>query len=68
MKDFISIADIDRGKMTELFELATELKRNRTGNTSLAGKTVALLFHKPSLRTRVSFEVGMKQLPDRRGH
>ncbi|MFH1690190.1 MAG: ornithine carbamoyltransferase [Candidatus Eisenbacteria bacterium] len=62
MKDFISIADIDRGKMTELFELAAKLKRDRTGSRDLAGKTMALLFHKPSLRTRVSFEVGVAEL------
>ena len=62
MKDFISIADIDRGKMIELFDLATELKKDRTGNNGLAGKTVALIFHKPSLRTRVSFEVGVAEL------
>ena len=62
MKDFISIADTDRNTMTELFELATELKRDRTGRNDLAGKTVGLLFHKPSLRTRVSFEVGVSEL------
>ncbi len=62
MKDFISIADIDRTSMTELFDLATELKRDRTGSNDLAGKTVGLLFHKPSLRTRVSFEVGVSEL------
>jgi len=62
MRDFISIADIDRGKMIELFDLATELKKDRTGNNGLAGKTVALIFHKPSLRTRVSFEVGVAEL------
>lgn len=62
MKDFISIADIDRSRMTELFELAAELKKDRTGNGSLEGKTIALLFHKPSLRTRVSFEVGVSEL------
>ncbi len=62
MKDFISIADIDRASMTGLFDLATELKRDRTGSNDLAGKTVGLLFHKPSLRTRVSFEVGVSEL------
>ena len=62
MKDFISIADIDRGKMIELFDLAAALKKDRTGNKGLAGKTVALIFHKPSLRTRVSFEVGVAEL------
>jgi ornithine carbamoyltransferase len=62
MTDFISIADIDRTKMLELFDLAASLKADRTGTDALAGKTVALIFHKPSLRTRVSFEVGVAEL------
>jgi ornithine carbamoyltransferase len=62
MKDFISIADIDRRKMMELIELASKLKRERKVRRDLAGKTVALIFHKPSLRTRVSFEVGVVEL------
>jgi ornithine carbamoyltransferase len=62
MKDFISIADIDRGKMGELLDLARRLKASRGPRTDLAGKTVALVFHKPSLRTRVSFEVGVHEL------
>ena len=62
MKDFISIADIDKAKMYELLDLAAELKKDRTGSNDLGGKTVGLLFHKPSLRTRVSFEVGVAEL------
>jgi ornithine carbamoyltransferase len=62
MKDFISIADIDGDKMKQLFELAAELKRDRLGRNDLAGRTVGLIFHKPSLRTRVSFEVGVSEL------
>ncbi len=62
MQDFISIADIDRAKMEELFKLAAELKRDRNARRDLAGKTVAMIFHKPSLRTRVSFEVGIHEL------
>jgi ornithine carbamoyltransferase len=62
MKDFISIADIDRAKMYDLLDLASDLKKDRTGRDDLAGKTVGLLFHKPSLRTRVSFEVGVSEL------
>ncbi len=62
MQDFISIADIDRAKMEDLFKLAADLKRDRNGRTDLAGKTVAMIFHKPSLRTRVSFEVGIHEL------
>ena len=62
MQDFISIADIDRGKMEELFRLAADLKKDRNGRNDLAGKTVAMIFHKPSLRTRISFEVGIHEL------
>ncbi len=62
MKDFISIADIDRAKMNELLALAADLKRDRGRRDDLRGKTVALVFHKPSLRTRVSFEVGVSEL------
>jgi ornithine carbamoyltransferase len=62
MKDFISIADIDREQMGELFTLAKSLKAERGQRADLAGKTVALVFHKPSLRTRVSFEVGIEEL------
>jgi ornithine carbamoyltransferase len=62
MKDFISIADIDREKMYDLLDLAAELKQFRTARNDLMGKTVGLLFHKPSLRTRVSFEVGVYEL------
>jgi len=62
MNDFISIADIDRSKMEDLFSLAAELKRARGKRDDLDGKTVALIFHKPSLRTRQSFEVGVYEL------
>jgi ornithine carbamoyltransferase len=62
MNDFLSIAEIDRGKMEDLFSLAAELKRERGKRSDLAGKTVALIFHKPSLRTRQSFEVGVYEL------
>jgi ornithine carbamoyltransferase len=62
MKDFISIADIDRERMYGLLDLAAELKKDRAGRSDLNGKTVGLLFHKPSLRTRVSFEVGVYEL------
>ena len=62
MNDFISIADIDRAKMEGLFSLAAELKRTRGRRSDLDGKTVALIFHKASLRTRQSFEVGVYEL------
>lgn len=62
MNDFISIADIGRGEMEHLLSLAEELKRTRGEGSELKGKSVALIFHKPSLRTRQSFEVGVYEL------
>jgi len=62
-KDLISIQDLTTQEIDELFNLTVELKRNKTKfNKVLAGKTLALIFQKPSNRTRVSFEVGMYQL------
>jgi ornithine carbamoyltransferase len=62
-KDLISIKDLTTQEIEELFNLAVELKRNKAKfNKALAGKTLALIFQKPSNRTRVSFEVGMYQL------
>jgi ornithine carbamoyltransferase len=62
MKDFVSIADLDRARMDELLALAGELKASREQRSDLVGKTIAMIFHKPSLRTRVSFEVGIVEL------
>ena len=61
MKDLISIADLSSKDIQGLIESAIELKRKRIG-TQLRGKTLAMIFEKPSLRTRVSFDVGMFEL------
>ncbi|MFA5375308.1 MAG: ornithine carbamoyltransferase [Dehalococcoidia bacterium] len=61
MKDLISIADLSSKDIQGLIESAVELKRKRIGK-QLAGKTLAMIFEKPSLRTRVSFDVGMFEL------
>ena len=61
MKDLISIADLSSKDIQGLIESAVELKRKRN-NTLLKGKTLAMIFEKPSLRTRVSFDVGMFEL------
>jgi ornithine carbamoyltransferase len=61
MKDLISIADLSSKDIQGLIENAVELKRKRIG-TQLKGKTLAMIFEKPSLRTRVSFDVGMYEL------
>ena len=65
MHSFLSVADLPRGDLTKVLERAAVLKeetRRGRWRTELQGKTVALLFQKPSLRTRVSFEQGIRQL------
>ncbi len=62
-KSLISVKDLSAQEIRDLFELTDKLKKNK-GKFSkvLSGKTLALIFQKPSNRTRVSFEVGMYQL------
>lgn len=65
MKHFLSLADLTSAELTELLELARSLKDEwRSGGNKpvLKGKSLALVFQKPSLRTRVSFEMGMVHL------
>ena len=65
MKHFLSITDVSRDELWNLLQLATDLKAawKAGGNDPiLKGKVLAMLFQKPSLRTRVSFEVGMLHL------
>lgn len=62
-KDLVSIKDLSIVDIKEIFTLTDKLKKNKAKFSKvLAGKTVALIFQKPSNRTRVSFEVGMFQL------
>jgi len=60
-KDFLSAADLDAAEYHELFALARDLRRGLVPR-ELAGRTLAMIFEKPSLRTRVTFEAGMTQL------
>lgn len=64
-KDFLSLNDYDRTDICDFLAVAAYLKkRSQQGvrEAALAGQTLAMIFEKPSLRTRVSFEVGMTQL------
>jgi ornithine carbamoyltransferase len=64
-KDLLTILDLSRGEILALLGRARELKSlHRQGQTHmpLRGKTLAMIFDKPSTRTRVSFEAGMAQL------
>ncbi len=64
-RDLISISDLEPDQLSAIFSLAQRLKRERRAGQAhplLSGKTLAMLFEKPSLRTRVTFEAGMVQL------
>lgn len=62
-KDFISIEDLGAQEIEEIFALTNELKKDKDKySQALKGKTIALIFQKPSNRTRVSFAVGCFQL------
>jgi len=65
MKDFISINSCSAEELKELLVESSELKKVYKGggrDLSLAGKALVMLFEKPSLRTRISFQVGMTDL------
>jgi ornithine carbamoyltransferase len=64
-KDFLSILDLSAAEVRRLLDEALRLKKeHRAGkrNRSLEGRTLGMLFTKPSTRTRLSFQVGMTQL------
>jgi len=64
-RDFISLADLDSQALAGLLDLASALKRERAEGQErplLAGKTLAMIFQKPSLRTRASFDLAMNHL------
>ena len=65
MKDFLSILDCPREMLKDLLRSSAQLKSLYTvgGNDlCLNGKSLAMLFEKPSLRTRLSFQVAMTDL------
>jgi ornithine carbamoyltransferase len=62
---FLTGEELDRAELLGLLDRAEQLKRGRDrgeGREALAGRSVALIFEKPSTRTRVSFEVGVAEL------
>ena len=64
-KDFLSIAQLDPGALSDMLQTAIQLKREwkKRGNPQvLQGKSLGMVFTKPSLRTRVSFEMAMLDL------
>src|SRR6266550_4145247 len=62
-RDFLDIADLDARELRQVLDLAHEIKKApRWPGRPLDGRHVAMLFQKPSHRTRVSFEVGIARL------
>jgi ornithine carbamoyltransferase len=64
-KDFISIRDFSRDELETILELCKEQKplaRKHSLEPTHPGRVLACIFHKPSLRTRISFEVAIRQL------
>ena len=61
--NFLSIKDFSPEEIRYLLDLASEIKTHPAAHHgALKGKTLAMIFEKPSLRTRVSFDVGIQQL------
>lgn len=63
-KDLLSVADISKQDLEKLFQLSAKLKKERETSDykPLDGKSIGMIFAKASTRTRVSFEVGIKEL------
>jgi ornithine carbamoyltransferase len=62
-QDFLSLAELDQSQIVQLFETAAATKADLSPYTAaLRGRTIILLFEKPSLRTRVTFEVGPSKM------
>lgn len=64
MRNFLSVADLSPAELERVIERAAALKAGAP-STALAGKTAVLLFDKPSLRTKLSFDVGVHRLGGR---
>ncbi len=63
VKDFLSIRDFTPQQIRHYLHVATQLKAYpHVYHTALKGKTLAMIFEKPSLRTRVTFDVGIEEL------
>ncbi len=62
LRHFLDLRDFETTTLRQMLDVAANYKRAGVSSRPLAGKTLAMIFEKPSTRTRVSFEVGMRQL------
>jgi len=62
MRHFLDLRDFDRDRLSAMLDTAARMKAGADKSTPLAGKFIGMIFEKPSTRTRVSFEVGIRQL------
>lgn len=62
MRHFLDLRDFDRDRLNVMLETAAQMKAGEVSSMPLAGKSIGMIFEKPSTRTRVSFEVGIRQL------
>ncbi|MEL0106664.1 MAG: ornithine carbamoyltransferase [Rhodospirillaceae bacterium] len=62
VKHFLDIDRFDGATLRAMIEQGLSFKNGKTNGTPLKGKTLVMIFEKPSTRTRVSFEVGIQQL------
>jgi ornithine carbamoyltransferase len=61
-RSLTQIVDLNAHEVHEVFDLCAKMKNKQIAPKPLAGKSVACIFTKPSLRTRISFEVGINEL------
>lgn len=62
MNNFLITSDFNRAELEQIIESAIEIKAEKTSEKPLSGKSVALVFFNPSLRTRASMQVGIYEL------
>jgi len=62
LRHFLDLDSVDAQTLRSMLDVSARMKNAGGNETALAGKTLAMVFEKPSTRTRVSFEVAMQSL------